>query len=166
MKSIPPHTHTPPVDLVPPAADLPFLPPLSTLEPDAASGLWEALEIPESGNTSCLRIYTLYHTWELMLASDKFLGTYVVQATSLPYKFLTSGNCRQNSCQNSGPLPSPSLGQPACRVLSPSPPPSLQLALSQASFISCSPGPKTQTCIRAGESISGNSSAGLPLPPP
>lgn len=67
------------------------------------SGLWEALEIPESGNSSCLLFthFTIHGNYST-LTSDKFLGSCVVSATSLPYKFLTTGNSRQTGfCQNS-----------------------------------------------------------------
>lgn len=57
--------------------------------------LWTALEMPESGNTSCLLFthFTIHGNYST-LTSDKFLGNYVVQAMSLPYTILTTGNGR------------------------------------------------------------------------
>lgn len=64
--------------------------------------LWEALEIPECGDTGCL-VFTHFtiHGNYTTLTSGKFLGSCVVQATSLPYKILMRGNSRQGSCWDS-----------------------------------------------------------------
>lgn len=64
--------------------------------------LWEALEMPESGDTGCLVFthFTIHGNYST-LTSGKFLGSCVVQATSLPYKILTRGNSRPGSCWDS-----------------------------------------------------------------
>lgn len=70
------------------------LPPLSLRRSQTLpAGPGEALEVPESGNANCLRIYTLYHTWELLDADVRQIPEELrTAATSLPKKFLTTGN--------------------------------------------------------------------------
>lgn len=68
--------------------------------------LWEALEIPESGDTGCLVFthFTIHGNYST-LTSGKFLGSCVVQATSLPYKILTRGKQQARLLQGLKLLP-------------------------------------------------------------
>lgn len=119
-------------------------------ESAAACWPWGGPEVPESGNANCLRIYTLYHTWELLDADVRQIPEELrTAATSLPKKFLTTGN---HSKASGTRRPSPRPPYPQLAALCEAGVPFSQ-SLFQA-FLSCKPGLEIQTHIRPGESTS------------